>query len=65
MARKRMSREEFERRRAEMEQSQREFGEYVARRTEELEQQRRAREEAERRREERRRRFLHFLFSVA
>ena len=61
MARKRMSREEFERRRNEMQESLRRFGDYVTRRTAELEEQRQAREQAERRRAERRRRFLPFL----
>jgi hypothetical protein len=61
MARKRMSREEFERRRNEMQESLRRFGDYVTRRTAELEEQRQVREQAERRRAERRRRFLPFL----
>ena len=60
MARKKLSREEFERQRAEHEERLRKFDEYVARRTAELEEQQRAREEAERRRAERRR-FLPFL----
>ena len=61
MARKRLSRDEFERKRAEHEESLRRFDEYVTRRTAELEEQRRARDEADRRREDRRRRFLPFL----
>jgi hypothetical protein len=60
MARKKLSREEFERQLAEHEESLRKFDEYVARRTAEFEEQRRAREEAERRSAERRR-FLPFL----
>jgi hypothetical protein len=62
MARKRMSREEFHRRLAEITGEEPEpFEEYALRRIAELQGQRRAREEAERRRAERRRRFLRFV----
>jgi hypothetical protein len=60
MARKKMNRDEFERRHAELRESLRKFEEYLARRIPELEEQARAREEAERRRIERRR-FIPFL----
>ena len=60
MARKKMSRDEFERRSAELRESLRKFEEYLARRIPELEEQARAREEAERRQTERRR-FIPFL----
>jgi hypothetical protein len=62
MARKRMSREEFDRRVAEITGKEPEpFEEYALRRIAELEEQRRAREEAERRRAERRQRLLRFV----
>lgn len=61
MARKRMSREEFERRLAEIEADDEPWEEYALRRIAELKEQRQAREDAERRRAERRRRFLPFL----
>lgn len=61
MARKKLSREEFERLNAGFEERGRRFEEYVTRRIAELQEQRRAREEAERRRAERRRRFLRFV----